>query len=173
MKNRVYIFISCLIIFYSCKNNSNNNIAYIDYTSNYSTEETINVPFHDEYGVKFVTAKINGAATIDMIIDTGCSETLISLLEAQQLIKRGLLSEDDFIGTSKSIIADGSIVENMIFNLKTIELSDGKREILCRDILVQISTNIDAPVLLGNGVLDRVASYEVDNIEKVIKFKLK
>ena len=108
-----------------------------------------------------------------MIFDTGCSQTLISLLEAQMLAKRGLLTERDYLGTSKSAIADGSIVEDMVFKLKTLELTDGERVIKCDNVVVQVSNNVAAPVLLGNEVLDRVASYTIDNDAKVIKFKLK
>lgn len=108
-----------------------------------------------------------------MIFDTGCSLTLISPLEAKQLLKRGLLTEDDFLGTAKSSIADGSVVEDAIFNIRTLELTDGNQTIVCRDVLTQVSSNTEAPVLLGNGVLDRVASYTIDNDLKVIRFKLK
>lgn len=134
--------------------------------------ETINVPFVEQGGVKYVAAKINGVS-VDMIFDTGCSQTLISLLEAQMLAKRGLLTERDYLGTSKSAIADGSIVEDMVFKLKTLELTDGERVIKCDNVVVQVSNNVAAPVLLGNEVLDRVASYTIDNDAKVIKFKLK
>ena len=98
---------------------------------------------------------------------------MISVLEAQQLVKRGLLSKDDFLGTTEAIIADGSVVEDAVFNIRTLELTDGNRTIVCRNVLTQISSNAEAPVLLGNGVLDRVASYTIDNDAKVIRFKLK
>ena len=73
----------------------------------------------------------------------------------------------------KSSIADGSIVEDAIFNIRTLELTDGQQTIVCRNVLTQVSSNAEAPVLLGNGVLDRVASYTIDNEARVIKFKLK
>lgn len=148
-------------------------IPYVNYdTSTVSNTRTIDVPFKLESGVKYVQVKINGLST-DMIIDTGCSMTLISMLEAQQLIKRGLLTASDFQGTAKSSIADGSIVEDAIFNIRTLELTDGQQTIVCRNVLTQVSSNAEAPVLLGNGVLDRVASYTIDNEARVIKFKLK
>lgn len=149
------------------------SIPYVNYESNVVNESgTIDVPFKLESGVKYVQVKINGLST-DMVFDTGCSTTLISVLEAQQLVKRGLLSQDDFIGTTEAIIADGSVVEDAVFNIRTLELTDGNRTIICRNVLTQVSSNADAPVLLGNGVLDRVASYTIDNDAKVIRFKLK
>jgi len=165
--------ISCTISCSSPKKKRSVNIPYVDYNTEYvSQSETINVPFNIENGVKYITVKINGLST-DMIFDSGCSETLISTLEAQQLLKRGLLTEEDFLGVSKSVIADGSIVEDAIFNLRTLEITDGNQVIVCHNVLTQVSSNTEAPVLLGNGVLDRVASYTIDNEEKVVRFKLK
>ena len=149
------------------------SIPYVNYDNSFvNTSGTIDVPFKLESGVKYVQVKINGLST-DMIFDTGCSMTLISMLEAQQLVKRGLLSPEDFQGTARASIADGSIVEDAIFNIKTLELTDGQRTIICRNVPTQVSSNTEAPVLLGNGVLDRVASYTIDNEARVIKFKLK
>ena len=88
-------------------------------------------------------------------------------------MKRGLLTEDDIIGTAKATIADGSIVEDTMINIRTLELTDGYRIIVCRNVLTQVSSSINAPVLLGNGVLDRTASFTIDNEQQVIKFKLK
>ena len=61
------------------------SIPYVEYSSEYVVEgETIDVPFSSHGGVKYVTVKVNGLTT-DMIFDTGCSLTLLSMHEAQQL----------------------------------------------------------------------------------------
>lgn len=105
-----------------------------------------------------------------MIFDTGCSGTLISVAEANYLYQKGYLTQDDIIGIAKSQIADGSIVENMVINLKEVVL-DGK--IRCTDVTATVSANNNAPLLLGNEVLNRVAAYVVDNKNQIINFKLK
>jgi len=172
--NRFVLTILVVLVAASCGEKKKKvTIPYVSYDNSIgSSSGTIDVPFKWESGVKYVQVKINGLST-DMIFDTGCSMTLISVLEAQQLMKRGLLSSEDFLGTAKASIADGSIVEDAVFNIKTLELSDGQQTIICRDVLTQVSSNAEAPVLLGNGVLDRVASYTIDNDARVIKFKLK
>lgn len=172
--NRFVLTILVVLVAASCGEKKKKvTIPYVGYDNSIgSSSGTIDVPFKWESGVKYVQVKINGLST-DMIFDTGCSMTLISVLEAQQLMKRGLLSSEDFLGTAKAFIADGSIVEDAVFNIKTLELSDGQQTIICRDVLTQVSSNAEAPVLLGNGVLDRVASYTIDNDARVIKFKLK
>jgi hypothetical protein len=131
--------------------------------------EIIRIPFREEMGVKYVKVSVNGFG-FEMIFDTGCSGTLISLAEANYLFQKGYLKEEDYIGKSQSQIADGSIVENMEFNLKEI-IIDGK--IIFTDVNATVSTNTRAPLLLGNEILNRVTSYTIDNDNKTINFKLK
>lgn len=131
--------------------------------------EIVSIPFSERDGVKYINVSVNGFG-FEMIFDTGCSGTLISVAEANYLYQKGYLVQDDIIGVAKSQIADGSIVENMLINLKEVVL-DGK--IRCTDVTATVSANNNAPLLLGNEVLNRVAAYSVDNKNKTINFKLK
>lgn len=94
---------------------------------------------------------------------------LISIKEAQYLAQSGLLTEEDYRGNALSSIADGSIVENMVFNIKEMIIG-GK--IVCSDVDVTVSNNISAPMLLGNGVFDRISYFSIDNANKQIIFHL-
>lgn len=134
-----------------------------------SDAEIISVPFTEKGGVKFVNVSVNGFG-FQMIFDTGCSSTLISVAEANYLYQRGYLTENDIVGVTQSQIADGSIVENMVVNLKEVIIGN---QIKCTDVMATVSANNNAPLLLGNEVLDRVAAYAVDNQNKTINFKLK
>ncbi len=138
-------------------------------TENNDISEIVAVPFREEAGVKYVKVSVNGFG-FEMIFDTGCSGTLISVAEANYLYAKGYLTDEDYLGKSKSQIADGSIVENMVFNLKEV-IIDGK--IRCMDVTATVSANSNAPLLLGNEVLNRAASYTIDNEGSVINFKLK
>lgn len=131
--------------------------------------EIVSIPFSERDGVKYVKVSVNGFG-FEMIFDTGCSGTLISVAEANYLYQKGYLTQDDIIGIAKSQIADGSIVENMVINLKEVVL-DGK--IRCTDVTATVSANNNEPLLLGNEVLNRVAAYAVDNKNQTINFKLK
>lgn len=131
--------------------------------------EIVSIPFTEKNGVKYVKVSVNGFG-FEMIFDTGCSGTLISVAEANYLYQKGYLTQDDIIGLTQSQIADGSIVENMVVNLKEVIL-DGK--IRCTDVTATVSANNKAPLLLGNEVLNRVAAYAVDNENQTINFKLK
>lgn len=144
------------------------NEASSDYEQMTDTE-IVSIPFTEKDGVKYVNVSVNGFG-FEMIFDTGCSGTLISVAEANYLYQKGFLTEDDIIGVTQSQIADGSIMENMVINLKEVIL-DGK--IRCTNVSATVSANNNAPLLLGNEVLNRVAAYAVDNENQTINFKLK
>lgn len=138
-------------------------------TDNTDKTNIVTVPFRENAGVKYVKVSVNGFG-FEMIFDTGCSGTLISIDEANYLYKKGYLTAEDYLGQSQSQIADGSIVENMVFNLKEVIIDE---KIYCVDVPATVSGSSNAPLLLGNEVLDRVASYTIDNENKIINFKLK
>jgi len=129
----------------------------------------ISVPFIERNGVKYVKVSVNGL-DLEMIFDTGCSSTLISVAEANYLYQKGYLTEDDYLGKSQAQVADGSIVEDMVFNLKEVIIDN---KIHCSDVTATVSANTNVPLLLGNEVLDRVASYTMDNRHQIINFKLR
>ena len=119
-------------------------------------------------GVKVIPVKINGI-TMNMIYDTGCSGLHLSLNEVQTLAKNGKLEAGDILDADYSRIADGSIVENGAINIKEIEIG-GKEGLILRNIRASVALNQEAPILLGNTVLDELASVEVDNVAKTINF---
>ena len=127
------------------------------------------VPFVEKDGVKAVKVSINGCPTeFEMLIDSGCSSTLISLAEANYLYEKGYLTVDDIIGVTQAVIANGQIVNNMEVILRHVVI-DG--QIYCNDVRAQVTENAQAPLLLGNEILDRAASYSIDNISKNIIFR--
>lgn len=127
------------------------------------------VPFRNDNGVKYVQVTVNGVG-FEMIFDTGCSGALISMAEANYLYQKGKLTADDILGVAHSQIADGSIVENMVVNLREVVING---QIACPNVQATVSANINAPLLLGNAVLDRLATITIDNENETLNFKLK
>jgi predicted aspartyl protease len=134
-----------------------------------NVQADIAVPYSEFKGVKTIPVKLNGV-TMDMIFDTGCSGISMSLHELQTLYKNNKISDDDIIGVTYAAIADGSIVQNGLINLSEVQIG-GKDGIVLHNVEASVATNQVAPILLGNGVIDKAASVEIDNINKVIKFK--
>lgn len=163
----------CFFLLSSCGNKKKTS-TYIDIDADIPTTEFTEVAYRENGGVKFVHVKVNGVGW-DMIFDTGCSGTLLSLSEAKYLAEKGLLVKDDILGTTQSQIADGSIVENMVVKLRKVSIVAINGETIdCYNVNATVSNNIGAPLLLGNEVLDEVAyDYTIDNTRKIISFNVK
>ncbi len=174
--HRIIIMASVLLMSCGGKGGEEKSLAFYDSEDEVSSDSedisdasAVSVPFEEKGGVKYVDVTVNGLE-FKMIFDTGCSGTLISVAEANYLYQKGRLNAEDIIGTSKSQIADGRIVENMVVNLKEVVIGG---QIECHDVEASVSESVSAPLLLGNEVLDRAASYSIDNKNKTINFKLK
>ena len=134
-----------------------------------SRNKEVIVPFEEAHGIKLVDVTVNGQFTVKIVLDSGCSGTQISIAEAKYLYEKGCFTEDDILGTTTAQIADGSIVENMVINLRELVIGN---QISCSNVTATVSANAQSPLLLGNEVLDRVPSYSIDNVNKVVRFKL-
>lgn len=175
MKILHFILGLSVIALFSCghKNKFNiNDYVQADHSDlEYSVSESeIRIPYSESAGVKTLKCLINGTILTDMILDSGCSGTLISIEEARYLAAKGALTANDYMGQTHSQIADGSIVEDAVFNIKSIVIAD---QIECTNVTVTVSSNSNAPLLLGNEVLDRLPQWTVDNRHQEIVFKLK
>lgn len=159
-------FLSALCIaFASCEKKASKP----PYNLDQPVKACISIPYEEFGGVKAIPVKLNGV-TMNMIYDTGSSGLHISLNELQTLDKNGKITQEDVLGVSYSTIADGSIVQNGLINIKQIEIGDGDDLIKLENVQASVALNQDAPILLGNSVLDELASVEVDNVEKTINF---
>ena len=138
-------------------------------TITYGSSEAVSIPFVEERGIKLIDVTINEKFTVKMILDSGCSATLISIAEAKYLYDKGCFTQDDILGVTQSQIADGSIMENMVINLRELVIGG---QISCSNVTAIVSANAQAPLLLGNDVLDRVPSYSVNNQHKTITFQI-
>ena len=125
-------------------------------------------------GVKTIQVKFNDVAAFDALFDTGCSGVVISLQEANLLLKSGTLTMDDKLGKENASIASGEIIENDVFNVDEISFIDteGNKHTL-QDVPVTVISNPLADVLVGDIVIDRMASnsYTVDLQRHAIIFK--
>ena len=128
----------------------------------------VRIPYREEGGVKYLAVRVNGEP-FDMIFDTGCSTALISVAEANYLYQKGRLAPEDIQGVGQSRIADGSIVENMVVNLREVIIGD---ELRTENVQATVASNPGAPLLLGNAVLDRATSVEIDTQNGTINFKV-
>ncbi len=132
----------------------------------YEEESLYEVPFEKRQGVRFVNVKVNGVE-MEMLFDTGASDVSISLTEAIYLFKQGKLNPEDIEGYKYSQIADGSIVEGMVINIRRLELGEG---LIAENVKAFVVGNMEAPLLLGNSAIEDFGSFEIDDVDEVIRF---
>lgn len=163
-------YISAVLVILSilCMASCSNKDTKPPYDLGNTSRACISIPYEEMGGVKIIPVKLNGV-TMSMIYDTGCSGISLSLNELQTLYKNGKFDESDIIGVRSSQIADGSIVTNGAINIRKIEIGEGDGIVL-ENVEASVKLSQDAPILLGNSVLDELASVEVDNLEKTINF---
>ena len=118
----------------------------------------IEVPFTPEHGCASVKCSINDLP-LTFIFDTGASTVSISQLEANFMLKNGYLKRDDFVGTSRFVDANGDVSEGTIINLRKVEFGGLKLS----NVKASVVRNQKAPLLLGQSVLGRLGSIEIDN----------
>ena len=121
----------------------------------------IEIPFIPEGGCASVKCTINDLP-LTFIFDTGASVVSMSQLEANFMLKNGYLNQSDFVGNGRFVNADGEVSENSIINLKNIDFGG----LHLTNVKASVVKNQKAPLLLGQTVLGRLGSIEIDNTNK-------
>ncbi|MDR1810127.1 MAG: retroviral-like aspartic protease family protein [Prevotella sp.] len=124
------------------------------------------IKMRKESGVYHIPCKINGTE-MEFIFDTGAADITMSLTEAKFLYKQGRLQNEDFIGSEQYQIADGSIHEGMVVNLRTVEIGSW----LLKDVKASIVNSEGAPLLLGQSALAAFGKISIDYTKNEITFE--
>lgn len=166
MKNNLLIlFLTISILLYGCTQSgrrqpaSNNEPSRVS-SSNKQTDSFRGknvIKMKKSGGVYLIPALVNGS-NMDFIFDTGASDITISDVEALFLYRQGALTEDDFIGVQQYQIADGSISEGSIINLKTVQIGSK----VLYNVKASIIHNTSAPLLLGQSALNQFGQITID-----------
>jgi len=117
-------------------------------------------------GVYYIPIDVNGVQMF-FIFDTGASLISISATEASFLYKQGTLTDDDFLGTTNFMDANGNISEGTIINLKSVKVGNRK----LTNIEASVVHNMKAPLLLGQSFLEQFGKISIDNSRGEITFE--
>lgn len=115
------------------------------------------IQMRQESGVYTIPCTVNGLR-LRFIFDTGASAVTISATEALFMLKNDYLSEDDFVTTGEMTLADGSIQENTIINLKEVKIGNKTLE----NVQAVVMNNISAPLLLGQSAITQLQPWYFD-----------
>lgn len=111
-----------------------------------------------ENGVYHIPVKLNKVLDINFIFDSGAADVSITPEVALTLIKAGAISENDWLEDAYYQFADGTIAKSKRFNLKTVQVGDK----IIKDVTCSISNNLNAPMLLGQSVMEKFGKYTFD-----------
>jgi clan AA aspartic protease (TIGR02281 family) len=128
------------------------------------TERVVEVPFTRQGGVTQVKCSVNDLP-LHFIFDTGASDVSISRVEATFMFKNGYLSEDDVIGKTRYMDANGDISIGTVFNVRKITFGGLELE----NVRASVVESNHAPLLLGQSVLNRLGKIEIDYERSVLK----
>ena len=117
-------------------------------------------------GVYEVACTINNLP-LKFIFDTGASSVSISSVEASFMLKNGYLKEEDMKGKEYFSTATGEIHEGTIIRLRKIKIGDA----VLRNVDASVAHNQQAPLLLGQSVLERFGTITIDNINSKLIIK--
>lgn len=144
---------------FASKSGDANNSTTEDAPSVVSASKNIVSMMKTDGGIYEVPAFINGVLKISFVFDSGASDISISPDVASTLIRTGTISKSDYIGIQKYRFADGSTATSKVFNIHQLKIGDK----ILRNVRASISESIDAPMLLGQSVLQRFGKFTIDN----------
>ena len=125
------------------------------------------IPFTREAGgLCKVKCNINGLP-LNFWLDTGASDVSLSMVEATFMLKNGYLTKDDVVGSSYYLDANGNVSEGTVINLRQVSFGDCE----LTNVKASVVSNLKAPLLLGQSVLSRLGSVEIDNQKQVLRIK--
>ena len=141
-----------------------NKVSY--YINGLPSEDLVNLTLDETNGLYYVSADVNGVE-IEFILDTGCSCILISKIELAYLMRRGVISSDDYIGQTDSSDADGDITSCDVYNIK--ELTIGSY--VLKNINCAVSNRETSNLLLGQDVLSKFSNVTIDYSNHTLKLE--
>ena len=115
------------------------------------------IEMEETNGIYKIDCKVNGVP-MNFIFDTGASNVSISKTEASFLIKQGLITKEDIIGTINYQIANGEIHEGTKVNIKTIEI----KGLTIDNVTATVVHEQNSPLLLGQSLLSRLGKISID-----------
>jgi clan AA aspartic protease (TIGR02281 family) len=116
--------------------------------------------------VFLLPATVNGTANVYFIVDSGATNVQIPEDVAEQMRREGTLTEADFLGQRRFILADGSGVSQRIFRLRSLKIGNRTME----NVLAALSAPRSRP-LLGQSFLRRLEWWKIDNVRNSIEFE--
>jgi aspartyl protease family protein len=122
------------------------------------------IKIRKEGNINKIPISLNDVVNTDFIIDTGASNVSITPDLALLLIKSGTINSEDWLKDKYYQFADGSIAKSKTFKIKKLKI--GTKYLY--NVECSISNNLEAPLLLGQNVLNRFGKVIIDNEKQTL-----
>lgn len=123
-------------------------------------------PFQRVGGVFVLSALLNSGTQAYFIVDSGAATVQIPEETAEELRRNGTLTEADFMGQHRFILADGRTMQQRVFRLRNLKIGERTME--------NVLATVGAPrsrALLGQSFLRRLSWWKVDNVKNAMEFE--
>ena len=122
------------------------------------------LPLKQKGGIFVIPVQINGAITLEFVIDSGAADVQVPVDVFSTLICANTVTPSDLVGKRKYVLADGTNKDEPIFMIRELKIG---RYIL-RDVAASVAPAA-GELLLGQSFLSRFKEWTVDNNRHVIK----
>lgn len=130
------------------------------------SDEYVTVPSNVQENIFYVVAEVNGVP-IRFLLDTGCSDMQITSAEYYYLKHMGLACDSDLVDSVKCSYANGVEATCPTLRIKTLKIGD----VEVNDMTCVIQEDVNAPLLLGQSILNKVGNVFIDFKDKTVKIK--
>jgi clan AA aspartic protease (TIGR02281 family) len=116
------------------------------------------VPLKNVSGTFVVPVQINGAITLDFVVDSGASDVSVPSDVFSTLVRTGTIKDTDITGKQTYILADGSKTQSVTFTIKSLTVGDRVVESVRGSV-----ASSQSPLLLGQSFFERFKLWSFDN----------
>jgi hypothetical protein len=127
-------------------------------------ENSNNIKIKKNGNIYEIPISLNDVIMTNFIIDTGASNVSITPDLASLLIKSGTISNEDWLEDKYYKFADGSTARSKTFKIKKLKIGNK----YLHNVECSISNNLEAPLLLGQNVLNRFGKVTIDNEKQIL-----
>ena len=127
-------------------------------TKSQNGDRTTQVSMEVTGGTYSVPVYINEKLKINFIVDSGASDVSMPSDVVTTLIKTGTIDKTDLLGSNPYRLADGSVVNQVAFNIRSLRVADK----ILHNVKGSVA-NDNSPLLLGQSFLARFSSWSINN----------
>lgn len=123
----------------------------------------VTITMEESGGVYKVPCTVNGLK-MKFVFDTGASVVSLSQSMASFMIDNGYLSESDYLGNGQTHIADGSIIDVAVVNLKDFEVGGFHLS----NVTATVKDGQNVPLLMGMSAIEKLGKISLSGNKLII-----